>query len=295
MPLVLKHPIALFIITMSAAALVGCGSGHKMTDPSSSKAGSATVSAVHDRSAQSDAEDSEDAAIGITAPATITQPGVYRLLEDATITHGDGIHITASHVRLLLGRHLLTGPGDKSGRAVVVDGASDVLVRGGQIRRFGIGVALLDASNCRVRGVSIEGGDATADPANGNPPQIGMMLVNSAHDVIARNTIDAINLGLFVRGGGSTDNLLLGNTVTGAKHGLLGICYNPAPTGGAAGPYDDVVRENVLSRFGTGISTSAGSQNNYFVGNTLQFFDAPWVDKNGSNVFERNRTEQVAR
>ena len=168
-----------------------------------------------------------------------------------------------------------------------------MLVSGGRIRRFGLGVAVLGAHGCRVRDIGIEGGDETADPANGNPPQIGVMLVNSDENVIAGNHLRDVNLGLFVRGGESRDNLLHHNVVLGGQHGLLGICYNPAPDGGPAGPQGDRVWGNLLSRFGVGISASAGSEANRFADNTIRYFDVAWLDQNGANVFQRNHAMQI--
>ncbi len=229
----------------------------------------------------------------ITGPTTISSPGDYRLANDVEVTQGDGIVITASDVRLWLGERRLYGPGNKVGRGVVIDGARNVKVRGGRIEHFGFGVVLIGASDCRVRNVAIRGGDETADPPSGNPPQIGIMLVNSSMNRISGNWLRGLNLGLFVRGGGSYENHLEWNEVVGGDHGLLAICYNPAPGSDPAGPRADRVRHNLLSRFGIGIVASAQSAENVFALNTIRYFSAAYEDQNGTNIFLHNRTRQI--
>lgn len=238
--------------------------------------------------------DEEVRARPITGPITISSPGHYRLTDDFDAPQGDGIVITASHVRLWLGEHRISGPGNKVGRAIVIDGARDVHVSGGRVERFGIGAALINASRCRLRDLEVLGGDETANPAAGNPPQIGILLVNSALNAISGNELTRLNLGIFVRGGGSRGNQISGNRTVGGDNGLLAICYNPAPGGDPAGPRGDHVTDNLLARFGTGISASAQSAENVFARNTIRYFASAYQDLNGTNVFANNRTEQIA-
>lgn len=248
-----------------------------------------------------DALDREDAqafsarATPIDGPTRITEPGAYRLTRGFDVTSGDGIVIAASHVKLWLGEHRITGPGNKLGRAIVIEDASHVLVRGGRLERFGVGVQLTNTSNSRVRGVHVQGGDETANPPAGNPPQIGILLVQSAMNQIVDNRLRDVNLGLFVRGGESYRNQLARNHVLGGQNGLLAICYNPASGAGPVGPREDRVSFNVLSRFGTGVSASAESAENTFAHNWIRYFDAPYEDLNGTNEFRRNHTQQLTR
>ena len=142
----------------------------------------------------------------ISGPTVITEPGTYIVVSDFSVpaNPGDGIVIRADHVLLMVRDHVLTGPGNMEGRGIVLDGVQHVLVMGaGVLRTWGIGVALIGTSHSSVRGIRIEGGDAIAMPPT-IPPQIGILLVNSAENSIRRNDCRLVNLGVFVRGGGSS-------------------------------------------------------------------------------------------
>lgn len=286
------------VLLAFALGSAGCGRSSHVVAPTSDAVKAAGVAAldrgeVSATSARDGEEQGSDHAQPINGPTTITRSGDYRLTTDLRVESGDAIVITASHVRLWLGKHRLYGPGNKLGRAVVIDGAEDVVVRGGHVEHFGFGAVLVNASYCRLRDLTIEGGDEIADPANGNPPQIGIMLVNSSKNYLGGNRVQGVNLGIFVRGGGSYRNLIQRNSVTGGAHGLLAICYNPAPGAELAGPMKDRVQFNVLERFGTGIAASALSAENVFAMNRIHYFNAAYDDKNGSNVFVRNDTRQI--
>ncbi len=227
----------------------------------------------------------------ITGPTVITSPGLYRVVNDFSAS-GDAIVIQSDYVLLDLGRHTITGPGNKAGRGVVLDGVEHVLVAGGTLKTFGIGIALLGSAKSGVRKVNVLGGDEFANPPS-VPPQIGILLVNSYRNHIRRNTFDLTNLGIFVRGAGSFENRIRRNEVLGGSNGLLAICYNPAMGEGPAGPYNDDVSHNFLCRFGVGIQASAGSANNRFNSNVIKYFNAAWEDFNGTNQFRNNKTKQI--
>lgn len=228
----------------------------------------------------------------ITGPTVITQPGIYRVANDFSAS-GDGIVIKSDYVLLKLGDHVITGPGNKMGRGVVLEDVEHVLVTGGSLKTFGIGVALLGSAKSGVKKVTVLGGDEFANPPS-VPPQIGILLVNSYRNHICRNTFDQTNLGIFVRGGGSFENRIRRNEVLGGTNGLLAICYNPATGEGPVGPTKDQVEKNLLCRFGTGIQASAGSTDNSFNSNIIKYFNSAWEDFNGTNQFRNNKTMQIS-
>lgn len=290
----------------AGAALSGCGQDRLTSlDSASSPAtlaaparlapGNAGILAAIQSDDEVLLEESSTDSRTITGPTVITEPGYYRVTRDFSVDAktGDGIVVRASGVVLWLGGHAITGPGAKVGRGIVVEGARHVLVQGGRLMRFGVGVVLDGATLCAVRGVEIGGANEFADPGAGIPPQIGVLLLNSSECRFARNRMDGVNLGVFVRGPGSYQNRIRHNHVVGGSNGLLGVCYNPAPGGGPAGPSRDEVERNTFSRFGKGIQTSAGSAYNRFVRNQIEYFALPWEDFNGTNVFLRNQASQV--
>ncbi len=285
-------------VVLAALVSLGCGPARNSLAPEAAARGEAATlpAAALDEGAEFDSRDDTEAiasARAVTGPATIAEPGHYRLAGDFEVTSGDGIVVTASDVRLWLGDHRIVGPGHKLGRGIVVQNARNVSVRGGRIERFGIGVQLSGTMESAVRGVQIQGGDETADPGAGNPPQIGILLVQSARNRVDANHVKDVNLGLFVRGGESEGNRIRRNHVEAGRNGLLAICYNPAPGAGPAGPHGDRVSLNVLSRFGTGISASAQSAGNLFDLNTIRYFHSAYEDLNGTNTFSRNRAEPI--
>jgi hypothetical protein len=228
----------------------------------------------------------------ISEPTVITQPGFWFVTEDF-MASGDAIVIESDWVYLYVGHHTITGPGDKEGRGIVVDGARHVAVVGGQLNTFGMGVVVNNSERVAVRHVDITGGDEYADPGAGIAPQIGIMLVNSSRCHVAGNKTELVNLGIFVRGGDSYRNRICRNWVTGGDLGLLGICYNPDGTGDPSGPHDDKVCFNSLKRFRIGIQANSGAEDNRFAFNLIHYFVMPVEDVDGTNTFHRNRTREI--
>jgi hypothetical protein len=98
---------------------------------------------------------------------------------------------------------------------------------------------------------------------------------------------------MFVRGDGSYDNTLYLNYVRGGDMGLLGVCYNPDGLGTPAAGHDDTIIRNLILRFPRGMQFVAGSHDNKILVNTIQYFNLPWEDFNGSNQFLLNWTRQI--
>jgi hypothetical protein len=228
----------------------------------------------------------------ITGPTTITEPGFYRVTSDFSASD-DAIVIQSDWVFLSLGRFTITGPGDKMGRGVVLDNVNWVCVSGGNLQTFGMGVVLLNSMHTSVRRVHIVGGDVFADPGNGIAPQIGIMAVNSPNNLIFGNRIELLNLGIFIRGGGSHSNRVVTNRLMGGDLGLLAICYNPDGSGDPAGPYGDRVSLNHMSRFRGGIQANSGSHDNVFSHNKIKYFVYDVQDVDDANTFFANQSEQI--
>ena len=60
------------------------------------------------------------------------------------------------------------------------------------------------------------------------------------------------------------------NTITANTNGAIGVCYNPAGDD-PEGPRGDLVHNNLITGFGTGITASATSRYNVFRENTIAY------------------------
>ena len=220
----------------------------------------------------------------------ITRPGNYRLFRSRTVRSGDGIVISASNVTLDLNGNTVSTRSRGNGRGIVIDGGKNVVVRNGKVNGFALNVGVLGGQNVKVDGLQITGDGLAPD---GGPSEIGIMLVNTKASRISNNAISSVNLGIFVRGGGSTGNAINGNVITGGavpSYNIFGICYNPAAGEGDAGPRGDNVFQNTIARFGFALSVSSGSVYNTFRGNNLAGFNGGIADtsvfrtEGGTNV-----------
>jgi parallel beta-helix repeat protein len=197
----------------------------------------------------------------------IASPGNYVLRSSLTSTGGRaGIEITASGVTLNLGGHQIVGPGANQGVGVMIRGVSGVSITNGKLANNAFGVWIENSSNIVVRDMQIRATDfAVASP----PPEVGVMIIHSRNVVVENNAISRVGLGIFVRGSGSWGNRIANNTITAGDHGLIGVCYNPAPDD-PVGPSGDLVEGNLATGFNLGVQTNAAA-NNVFRGNTLFF------------------------
>lgn len=228
---------------------------------------------------------------------TITRPGVYKLDRDISISGSDAIVIRSSNVTLDLNGYTITSTTPGSGRGVAAETVKNVSVLNGSIRGFNINVSFSDVEAGSIKNLRVIG---TSLAPNGGPSEIGVLLVNSRACTVLSNTVTSVNLGVFIRGAQSTGNRIEQNVIVGGvtdSSNLLGICYNPAPDSGTAGPVGDSIYNNHISRFNYAISVSAGSQANLFVDNTLSSFTgafqnpAAFEAQGGSNAeFDNSST-----
>ena len=212
-------------------------------------------------------------------PWNIDRSGRYELRRNLTVRRGDAIVITASNVTLDLNGYEVSTRARGSGRGIVIDSAKAVTVLNGKVSGFNVNVVLDGAENARVSNLQITGDGLAPD---GGPSEIGILLINSRACTVGSNNISSVNLGVFVRGGGSTGNRIENNVIVGGatdSSNLLGICYNPAPGGvGPEGPSGDSVYNNHIARFNYAISVSEQSLSNIFTENTLSSFTGPFRD-----------------
>ncbi|GAB4451577.1 MAG: hypothetical protein OHK0029_01010 [Armatimonadaceae bacterium] len=153
-----------------------------------------------------------------------------------------------------------------------------------------------NASNIKLDHLQIVGADL---PAASGPGEIGILLVSTRGAVVSDNLITNVGLGVFVRGPLSGGNRISQNTVVGGINTPrpLGMCWNPLPgqPNTAPGPQGDLVYNNHISQFNTGISFSAGSRGNIAQENTIAYLTAPFsaATSNVTNALEGNIAVQV--
>ncbi len=231
----------------------------------------------------------------VTRPgAWINEPGSYVLRYDLMVDRGDGLVVTASGVTIDLNGHQIGTRTNGNGRGILIDGASGVAIKNGRVGSFMANVMLLNSTNVIVQDLQIVGAGLAP---SGGPSEIGINIINSRAALIKGNTISSVNLGIFVRGGNATGNRITENNITGGAnpaHGLLGICYNPAPNAGTAGPRGDLIYNNHIARFGYAFAISEFSIYNIIRDNTFASFvggirEPQFLRGNGgTNVAEDN-------
>ena len=199
----------------------------------------------------------------------IVEPGHYVLNRPvgASANQPAGITIRASDVTLDLNGFAVTGPGGLQGAGIVVEGVRGVVVRNGGVANFGVNVRVANSQNVVLENLQIRGQGLGV---NAPPPEIGIMIAQSAGVVVRNNTITNTGLGIFVRGGDSRGNFIEGNTVTATQNGVLAICYNPAATD-PRGPRGDAIVGNHLSGFNVGVQMSDMSMYNVIRDNTVAY------------------------
>lgn len=206
---------------------------------------------------------------------TISQPGVYVLQRNISVTSGDGILITATGVTLDLNGRTVSTSTPGTGRGIAITNAKGVVVKNGKIGPFAMNVFGDTIENCTLDSLQIVGNGLAP---SGGPVEMGFALIAARGTVISNNTVTSVNLGLIIRGGASGGNRVFNNSFVGsttAANNLLGLCWNPLAGGGStAGPIGDLVYNNHISQFGTGMSASAGSKNIVFSENTISFYGA---------------------
>jgi parallel beta-helix repeat protein len=229
----------------------------------------------------------------------INRGGDHILRQNIEVAQGDAIVVQASGVRLDLGGRSISTLLPGTGRGIVVEDGASVEIFNGKVGGFNANVVISGSENVTVTNVQVTGGGLAP---SGGPTEIGMVLIDSRACVLRGNTISSVNLGIFVRGGGSAGNRIQENVVVGgatAANNLLGICYNPAPGAATpAGPRGDSIYNNHIARFGFAVAVSEQSLGNAFIDNTLASFTGPFrepqaFESNGGTNVEGDNTSTV--
>lgn len=191
--------------------------------------------------------------IGLGRPAArATELCGTTLVDDVTLSQdllcsGDGLIVGASGIRIDLNGFTIQGGG--AGAGVAVTGHTDVIISGGGIRQFAVGIRVNDATNLEIRQIEFTGNAEGIDFQAGSLHntvkdnafrQSGvraiMLRTDSKDNEIKANIFSGNRLGILAFGG--IDNSIKNNFISGSI--LAGIRINAIATG-------NVVKDNILS------------------------------------------------
>ena len=222
-------------------------------------------------------------------PAVITEPGNYQLRLDSYVWSGPGpaIRVQAGGVTVDLGGGQILGPGNNTGMGIEVAGATGVTIKNGNLANFGLALRVADSSNVTVQDLNIRARDLLV---SSGPPEIGIMIVQSVGVVVRNNSLNSVGLGVFVRGGMSRGNMIVGNAIIAGANGVIGICYNPTDTD-PNGPRYDAIETNLISGFRTGIQFSSASKENSVRRNTIFHKGVTAIELNGTGSIDMDNVK----
>ena len=126
----------------------------------------------------------------------ISQSGHYEVTRGfrADRRGGNGIVIAASDVTIDLGGYAIEGSATPGAGIRVMPGVSNVTITNGSLTGFRVGVDVTGATNVRIEGLQIKGGDMGGPP----PGEIGVLIVNSRGVVVERNVVTGTFLGILL-------------------------------------------------------------------------------------------------
>jgi parallel beta-helix repeat protein len=177
------------------------------------------------------------------------------LVASLTLEHdlscaGDGLIVGADGITVDLNGHTITGTGVGSG--VSAAGRTSVLITGGTIRNFLIGVQLSASTGITIKQIGVTGN------------RDGIFLIGSSGNTIKENTAwQNSRVGVMLRPGAirnSTRNLVKENTLFDNANGVILV----------ETPIDNVFKENIISRSSrAAIALNGGVSGNLIKENTL--------------------------
>lgn len=223
-------------------------------------------------------------------PFIITNPGSYRLISNLTVSAADVTAITnnADNVTIDLNGFTITGPGKGiPGFGIKNDmqrGVFNVVVMGGTVRGWGIGIHLHGTNN-RVENVRVfETGHGIFVGSSSVVSQCQVAFCGVGIDtddgtMVLNNTIYFMDQHCIGNAGGTPD------PVGGVT--VMGNNCRRSPIGISVQGQGYRIEGNTITQCGTGIDLTGGSQN-YFAKNLLQGNVTPLLgeidDTNGATI-----------
>ena len=201
------------------------------------------------------------------------------LVENLTLDHdltcaGDGLVVGVDGITIDLNGHAITG--SEIGIGVLANGRSAVVIVGGTIQNFTIGVQLVASTGVTIKEIQVTGnrdgifligssGNTIKENTAWHNSRVGVMLRpgairNSTHNLVVENTLsDNTNGVILVET--PTGNVFKENNISGSTN--AGIALN----GGVSG---NLVKENTFGGNATGILFNMGTTGLFPTGNTFK-------------------------
>lgn len=163
---------------------------------------------------------------------------------------GNGLTVGADGIIIDLNGHTIAGAG--AGAGITAAGRTGVVITGGTIRNFLIGVQLAASTGTTIKQIRVSGN------------RDGIFLIGSSGNIIRENTAwQNSRVGVMLRPGAilnSTQNLVIENTLLDNTNGVILV---ETPTG-------NVFKENIISgSSNAGIALNGGVSANLIKENTL--------------------------
>jgi parallel beta-helix repeat protein len=163
---------------------------------------------------------------------------------------GNGLTVGADGITIDLNGHTIAGAGVGSG--ILATGRTGVVITGGTIRDFLIGVQLAASTGTTIKQIQVTGN------------RDGIFLIGSSGNIIKENTASQNSrVGVMLRPGAirnSTQNLVIENTLVNNTNGVILV---ETPSG-------NVFKENIISASSNaGIALNGGVTGNLIKENTL--------------------------
>jgi hypothetical protein len=233
-----------------------------------------------------------------TLPYTISGSGSFKIKKSLQGgANENGILITGtSNVTLNLNGLTISSIGSTGiNTGIKIRNSSYVLINNGNIKGFRVAIEFDTSSFCTAKNLTVSGGLLNQPQVYDAPPPYysGCKVINSNNTQISWSDWRGLDYGLEVTGNMSYSNKYLSNSVYGgwyARIGFSGIFYDSP----LSSPHNDLVKNNLITKFRTGIIANTVSGHNKFNGNTIGYYDNNYSNTDSTNEFFNNMYRQLA-
>lgn len=232
-----------------------------------------------------------------TLPYTISNSGSYKIRRSLQGgANDDGILITgASDVTLNLNGLTISSVGSTGiNTGIRVRNSSYILINNGNIKGFRVAIEFDTSSFCTAKNLTVSGGLLNQPQAFDAPPPYytGCKIINTNYTQVSWSDWKGLDYGLEVKGSLSYANKYLNNSVYGgwyARIGFSGVFYDSPQDS----PHYDLIKNNLITKFRTGIIANTSWGYNKYNSNTINYYDNSYSNTDSTNEFLHNTYRQI--